>query len=143
MVKECTRCRRKEGDQDPEGNEVTMASNSRCNRCRKYDSVRNPNLKNEMRNKYPVAHDKIVYGFKEDGIFVYIGETTEGAWRIYEHLNKKKHKSFCCDINPLERQKRFKWSVLWYGDNDAHRKHQEKELIKLHQPKYNKTHNNG
>ena len=112
----------------------------RCKSCKKESNKKhNSNRSSYARMKYPVKEDKIVYAFKDGNEIVYIGETDKGAWRIYEHYNHPNGKTFCKELNKLERQKRFSWHVLWYGDNDEYRKYQEKELIKLHKPKYNKT----
>ena len=140
-TKTCSRCRKMKGDKDPDGNIVEFTSElKQCNRCiersrrtQEYRTKENPRL------RYP-APDKCVYAFLDGKEIVYIGESVNTSDRIAEHYGRKTCKSFCLDINILERKKRFSYTILWSGDNDEYRKSQEKELIKLHQPKFNKTH---
>lgn len=92
------------------------------------------------RRKFNTPYDNIVYGFKEGKDFVYIGSSSDGPLRMYEHMYKKSGKSVfhAKGINRLMRELRFQPVVLWNGDSDEDRLHQEKALIQIHQPKFNK-----
>ena len=94
----------------------------------------------ESSASYPVVSNNAVYAFLDGSEIVYIGSSKEASKRIRRHFNDNSG-VFCEDINPLKRKLRFNWKILWYGDNgqDYYRLSQEKELIKLHKPKYNKT----
>ena len=117
---------------------------NRCNECRKVLSKEwNSNRNNVSRLKYSTPHDKCVYAFKKGKDFVYIGESDRTPFRLFEHLNCHEGRTFAPEVNSLIRKKDWTYHILWYGDNDEYRKSQEKELIKLHQPKYNKTYKNG
>ena len=143
--KTCSRNRCVEGNEDPDGGIVTFSIGMKqCDRCIER-SRRSQHERTKMSPKrhYP-APDKCVYAFFEGNEMVYIGESSNTSFRISEHFCRKNHGTWSgspfIHLNPLERKKRFRYEILWYGDNDEYRKHQEKELIKLHQPKYNKTH---
>ena len=141
ILKTCSRCKKEEGDLTPEGNPTYfIAGYKRCARCTSQNESRNARIVNERRAMYPTPHDTIVYAFKEGNEFVYIGSTKEGPLRIWEHLNKKSMKSVfhCLGINRLQREMRFSWHVLWNGDEIKNAHHQEKMLIQIHQPKFNK-----
>ena len=136
MVKKCTKCREeKDLDLFRIQSSNKDGRHSWCKKC--YNEVYSKNRHLSHSREYS-GHRNMVYGFKENDEFVYIGETKNGGFRIWEHYNDKV-KSFCKELSPFERQLKYKFHVLWYGDNDEYRKYQEKELIKLHKPKYNKT----
>ena len=144
IEKQCSRCRKETGDLDPEGNKVFFRIGyNRCDRCTRDNKARNSRILEERRLLYPTPFNNIVYGFKENGEFIYIGSSKDGPLRIWEHMEKKSMKSIfhTNGINKLYRKMNFTWHVIWNGDdgdNDT-RLYQEKELIKLHKPKYNKT----
>ena len=142
VKKKCSRCNRLEGDVRHSGDEVVFSETSkRCDRCHEYNrNIVNPNRNSYAKSKFPTPHDKCVYAFKEGDEIVYIGESCLTSFRLNEHYLG--HRGFAGrhGINKLEFQKRFTWHILWHGNNDDYRISQEKELIKLHQPKFNKTH---
>ena len=45
IKKQCTRCNKLEGDINPDGNEVIMATPTRCKKCKEYDVYGNPRQK--------------------------------------------------------------------------------------------------
>ena len=116
---------------------------TRCKPCNTERNKRIYKIRSSMENsKYGMPSSNCVYGIKKDGVFVYIGSSVNAPWRVHLHMTRKKGDSRTClrDFTPLERQLNFKWHVLWYGDigmNDE-RVHQEKNLIQIHQPKFNK-----
>ena len=120
-------------------------SGGKCRPCRRKDAkVWNSEMHNRRSAleamKYPTPHLKCVYAFTKGSEIVYIGSSTKTPHRIYNHYNDvaDKGKSFCHEIPPLMRQLNYNWVILWYGDNDEYLKSQEKALIQIHQPKFNK-----
>ena len=141
LKRQCSCCKYDEGSiRKQSGELVVMASDVRCTRCKSMDAERNPRRNDIFKLKYP-APDKAVYAFLEGNEIVYIGESDNCSFRINNHFNNKSpiNNSVFKEINVLERKKRFSYVILWEGDNDEYRKSQEKELIKLHQPKFNKA----
>ena len=114
-----------------------------CRSCKreqnKIDNARHQfkNRSNTYRSKFRVP-DIGVYAFEENGEIVYVGSSDGMPFRLYEHYTVKTGKSFCRDLNRLDREIRFRWHVLWHGDNLSDAIHQEKMLIQIHQPKFNK-----
>ena len=139
MVKICSKC--KEEKTIDEFYVILGKVYSKCKSCQKKAVL--PTKNKFALKQYPAVTQNCVYAFKDGDEIVYIGESDRVSYRIWEHLNQKSitSKSFCKELNVLERKKRFTWHILWYGDEgqDSYRLYQEKELIKLHQPKYNKT----
>ena len=117
----------------------------RCRDCeREYNVIKNQTRHFMFNKRYPVVSKNIVYCFKENDEVIYVGYTTRGSQRIYEHYNHKPGKCtnfFAHDENPLQRQKRFRYEVLFHCEEPDHSllRNKEKELIKSHKPKYNKT----
>ena len=137
-IKICTRC----GERKPLIDFRKDASrpggfHSWCKICNSQTNT-NGERNNRFKFKYP-APDKCVYAFLEEKEIVYVGESAVTSRRIAMHYGDSQS-CFCPEINKLERKKRFKYVILWHGDDDSMRKQQEKELIKLHQPEYNTTH---
>ncbi len=141
ITRQCSRCRKEEGDSDPEGNEITFTgSYKRCDRCTGTNEYKNSKKNDYARMKYPTPHNICVYAFKEGKEVSYIGSSDNTSYRIWEHYNQKSKtsKSFCKKLNPLQRQMKFTWHILWYGDSMEDAFHVEKLMIQSHQPKFNK-----
>ena len=140
MVKTCTKCGLEKSIADfHRSNATSDGIRTHCKECRISENSRNNPRRNEaLKNRFP-SPDKAVYAFLDGKEIIYIGESHMASRRIAMHYGDKSV-CFCPEINPLERKKRFSYAILWYGDSDSDRKSQEKELIKLHQPKFNKTH---
>ena len=144
----CSRNNCVEGGIDPDGNIIKFEDGRKlCVRCHDY-MKKNRTIEKRSdycRGQYPTPLDSCVYALKADNEIVYIGESSKTPWRLYQHYNNNCNKSIFHknNINKLLRKRDYSWHILWYGDNDEYRKYQEKELIKLHQPKFNKRHNNG
>lgn len=142
IMKKCAVCK----EEHPETNYTKNRSMKdglqiQCKKCTKSYNDRANSTRNEFaRRHYKTPHDKCVYAFKDGNEIVYIGESVVTSYRIWEHYVQggSKSKSFCKHLNSLERKKRYRWNILWHGDSDEDRKHQEKCLIQLHQPKFNK-----
>lgn len=102
----------------------------------------NPNRKDKFKNRYNLPSNNCVYAFKDGDEIIYIGSSNNAGFRLNNHINNKSltGNSSLKELNVLQR-KQLTWFILWYGEDgqDAQRLNQEKELIKLHQPKYNKT----
>lgn len=111
-----------------------------CKDAKKAANARsNPRRKDMSKMRYNVP-EKAVYGFKEGDEFVYIGESDRTPFRLVEHIENHKGRSFAPEVSSLYRKAKWSYHILWYGDNDEYRKQQEKDLIALHQPKYNIRH---
>ena len=107
---------------------------SNCIECKtQWNDQRNERFK----EAYP-APDKGVYGIKDPkGELIYIGESDELSNRIYRHFNQRSNKSTVCyKLNGD--MENITYDILWYGDDDSDRKYQEKVLVDLHRPKFNK-----
>ena len=142
--KKCGRCKHTEGKIRPStGVPVKFTHNDKtCDRCRE----RNHNwvIKNRAlaySSEFPIPAIS-VYAFKEGDEIVYIGSSKNAPARLRDHFYGVKNTahSFMKNLNPLQRKKKYSWDVMWFGDSLDDARWNEKELIKLHQPKFNKTH---
>ena len=109
-----------------------------CRSCSKEGNDRRRNL---YKRKYPVPSDICVYAFKEGDEMVYIGSSNQTAHRMYEHYHRKPGVWKGSELNKMslfEKQLKLTWHILWYGDDIKDAQHQEKMLIQIHQPKFNK-----
>ena len=137
----CGRCRHSEGDVRNDGSVVIMSTSRTCTKCRDRDLVRNKK-RNNFSKDYRLSHQNCVYALTDKGSIVYIGSSKNTSYRLYEHFKCRKggsHK-FNRNENLLQIQVKYGWSILWFGDDgdDDTRVHQEKTLIQIHQPKFNK-----
>ena len=139
-LKECKFCNKEK--ELTEFNKHNSRKDGLQPQCRACHKKFNDSRKHNYKSRYNVP-DKCVYAFKEGKEFMYIGESDRTPYRIAEHLDNHTGRSFAPDVSSLYRKSKWSWHILWYGNDDANRKSQEKELIKLHRPKYNKRHNNG
>ena len=120
--KKCTRCKSEHEE-----------SGSYCEDCKSYMRTANK-WRNERFSKRFNAPLNSVYAFVEEGDIVYIGSSSEPSKRIYEHYNDN-DKTFDKKRNGLLRQLKYRWQIIYTGDDY---KTKEKTLIYKHKPKFNK-----
>ena len=137
-IKKCTVCARELNvEMYTKNNFKKDGLQDQCRDCTAESNSRNVA---KARLKYPIPYDICVYAFKRDDEVVYIGESKDTPLRVYEHLDKTSEKSIfhINGITRFDRKLNYTWHILWYGDTREDAKHQEKILIQIHQPKFNK-----
>ena len=109
------------------------------NICKDCKNKENNTVWNRRQSGYDCPSNS-VYCIKDGDEIVYIGSSAFTSRRLYLHFESKKstHHSFIGDLAPLFRKVKYKWAILWNGDSNEDRAHQEKMLIQIHQPKFNK-----
>ena len=139
MVRYCKYC-------EEDHHEGEFYSSQKGDRCKKYykDSTNehtNLRIKMDRSSVYSSRYrcpSKSVYAIMDGSEITYIGKSNDTPWRLFQCFDMKNDTaihSFMKDLSPLHRKARYSWSVLYYGD---HIDHQEKALIQIHQPKFNK-----
>ena len=112
------------------------ATGSRCIDCMKeYQKKIDSKRFGKFAQQYNVPM-KCVYGiYDPQGELVYIGESSQAPVRLETHLGKRgpglKNKL------PNRDTTGYTYKVLWSGENEIMRKIQERNLIQIHQPKFN------
>jgi len=129
--KVCARNKCVEGDIRKFGKVTFNLGHKSCDYCHE---ARNVNRNGMARRRYKCP-DKSVYCFTHNDEIVYIGSSDITPFRINEHYLG--HRSFKerSNYNKLEFQMKYRWKILYSGDDYAH---QEKVLIYKHKPKFNR-----
>ena len=116
-----------------------------CDQCRDRNNRDWWNRVNEVsKSSYNTISNNCVYGMVDrvTDTLIYIGSSKNTPYRLYQHFDAKggntAHKFMSGD--PIVRKKNYNWKILWYGNDgqDDERIHQEKSLIQIHQPEFNK-----
>ena len=131
MVRICETCKESEVDFSRE----TSKNCKSCTDKKRGNLYSNKNRSIGFKNKYKVP-SIITYAFKDGDKIVYVGSTNNGGYRIWEHYYDKV-KSFCRDLDPIRRELKYTYHVLWHGDSLEDAVHMEKLNIQTHQPKFN------
>ncbi len=105
------------------------------------NSRHNSNRSEYARRRFLTPFDIGVYSIKEGNETVYIGSSDNIPWRLYLHFCKKTSAHQFTDEKYLVKKMKYAWHVIWNGDNLEDARWNERELIKLYQPKFNITHN--
>lgn len=137
MVKYCSKCD-KEKSNWYKNKSTNDGLDVICKDCRKgWNSKQNANRNRHQDRHYPTPHDKCVYAIMDKDEIVYIGESMHTPFRLWRHFRGDKGQTSLVEV----RKPHWTYQILWYGDDDEHRKYQEKQLVQLHRPRYNRAMN--
>lgn len=109
-----------------------------CIKCRKLKEKFGSRLDNYK--KHFNVPDCIVYGIVKDGEVLYVGSSTQAPYRLYNHFNRKNHRTFFKNISVEDRIANYKVKVLAEVNEKSKLIETEIALIQSLNPKWNKHH---